>query len=82
MGCGHLPISMAKTQYSFSHDPDLKGAPIDFTVPVKDLSVSSGAGLIVVFLGSISTMPGLPTLPAYYNIDVDFDNDDKIIGLF
>jgi methylenetetrahydrofolate dehydrogenase (NADP+) / methenyltetrahydrofolate cyclohydrolase / formyltetrahydrofolate synthetase len=82
LGLDKLPICMAKTQYSFSHDPDLKGAPTDFVIPIMDLSVSSGAGLIVVFVGSISRMPGLTTLPAYYNIDVDFDDNEKIVGLF
>jgi len=82
MGFSKLPICIAKTQYSFSHDPELKGAPTDFTVPVRELSVSTGAGLIVVSLGAISMMPGLPTLPAYYNIDIDFDNNEKVVGLF
>jgi len=73
LGYGAFPICMAKTQYSFSHDPELKGAPSGFTVPIKDVRVSAGAGFVFPLLGTISTMPGLPTRPAYYAIDVDCD---------
>jgi methylenetetrahydrofolate dehydrogenase (NADP+)/methenyltetrahydrofolate cyclohydrolase/formyltetrahydrofolate synthetase len=64
-GLAGLPVCMSKTQYSFSHDPSLKNAPTGFTVPIKDIYVSAGAGFLVASLGDISFMPGLPTKPAY-----------------
>eukprot|EP00756_Hemistasia_phaeocysticola_P009696 Hpha_TRINITY_DN14941_c2_g17::TRINITY_DN14941_c2_g17_i1::g.143556::m.143556/K00288/MTHFD; methylenetetrahydrofolate dehydrogenase (NADP+) / methenyltetrahydrofolate cyclohydrolase / formyltetrahydrofolate synthetase len=73
LGYSEFPICMAKTQYSFSHDPELKGAPSGFVVPIKDVRVSCGARFVFPLLGTISTMPGLPTRPAYYGIDVDCD---------
>lgn len=79
-GYGVMPICMAKTQYSFSHDPTLKGAPTGFIVPVKDVRLSRGAGFVFPLLGDISTMPGLPTRPGYYGIDIDFETG-KIVGL-
>jgi methylenetetrahydrofolate dehydrogenase (NADP+)/methenyltetrahydrofolate cyclohydrolase/formyltetrahydrofolate synthetase len=79
-GCHKFPICMAKTQYSLSHDPALKGAPSGFTVPVREVRVSRGAGFVFPLLGTISTMPGLPTRPAYYGIDIDLETG-KIIGL-
>eukprot|EP01062_Namystynia_karyoxenos_P028806 TRINITY_DN21760_c0_g1_i1.p1 TRINITY_DN21760_c0_g1~~TRINITY_DN21760_c0_g1_i1.p1 ORF type:complete len:667 (+),score=234.84 TRINITY_DN21760_c0_g1_i1:70-2001(+) len=79
-GYGSYPICMAKTQYSFSHDPDLKGAPTGFTVPIKDVRVNCGARFVFPLLGKISTMPGLPTRPAYYGIDVDCKTG-TILGL-
>jgi formate--tetrahydrofolate ligase len=63
-GHGHLPVCMAKTQYSFSTDPNLKGAPSGFSVPVRELRLSAGAGFLVVVTGEIMTMPGLPRVPA------------------
>jgi len=81
MGFSALPICMAKTQYSFSHDPNLKGVPTGFTLPIKDVRVSVGAGFIYPLCGAMSTMPGLPTRPAYYDIDVD-PKTGKIVGLF
>ncbi len=80
MGCGNLPVCIAKTQYSFSDDPALLGAPEDFTVTVRSVKVSAGAGFIVVLTGSILTMPGLPKKPAAENIDVD--ENGVISGLF
>lgn len=80
MGCDKLPICMAKTQYSFSDDPALLGAPKDFVVTVRNLKVSSGAGFIVALTGDIMTMPGLPPVPAAERIDVD--ETGKISGLF
>ena len=80
LGFGDLPICMAKTQYSFSDDPSLLGAPKGFTVTVRNLKVSAGAGFIVALTGDIMTMPGLPKLPAAERIDVD--EDGKISGLF
>ena len=80
MGFGDYPICMAKTQYSFSDDPKLLGAPEGFTVTVRNLKVSAGAGFIVALTGDIMTMPGLPKMPAAENIDVT--DDGKITGLF
>ena len=79
-GFGNLPVCMAKTQYSLSDDPKLLGKPEGFTVNIRDIYVSAGAGFIVVLTGNIMTMPGLPKNPAAYNIDV---NDNGVItGLF
>ena len=80
IGLAKLPICVAKTQYSFSDDPTLLGAPEGFTVTVRDLKVSSGAGFIVVYTGDVMTMPGLPKVPAAEKIDVDADGN--ISGLF
>ena len=80
MGFGRLPVCIAKTQYSFSDDPKKLGAPEDFTVTVRNLKVSAGAGFVVALTGDIMTMPGLPKVPAAENIDVD--ESGKITGLF
>jgi len=80
LGFGKLPICMAKTQYSFSDNPALLGAPKGFTVTVRNLKVSAGAGFIVALTGDIMTMPGLPKVPAAEKIDVD--ENGKISGLF
>ena len=80
MGFCDYPICMAKTQYSFSDDPKLLGAPEGFTVTVRNLKVSAGAGFIVALTGDIMTMPGLPKVPDAENIDVT--DDGKITGLF
>ena len=80
LGFGDLPICMAKTQYSFSDDQTLLGAPEGFNVTVRNLKVSAGAGFIVALTGDIMTMPGLPKVPAAENIDVD--GNGKITGLF
>ena len=80
MGCGNMPVCVAKTQYSFSDDPTLLGAPEGFTVTIKNVKVSAGAGFVVVLTGDIMTMPGLPKVPAAVKIDVD--DDGKISGLF
>ena len=80
LGFGGLPICMAKTQYSFSDDPSLLGAPEGFTVTVRDLKVSAGAGFLVALTGDIMTMPGLPRVPSAEKIDVD--EDGRITGLF
>lgn len=79
-GYGNLPICVAKTQYSFSDDATLLGAPKGFNIHVRDVKVSSGAGFIVVYTGTVMTMPGLPKIPAAENIDVD--DSEKIKGLF
>ena len=80
LGFGNLPICMAKTQYSFSDDPSLLGAPKGFTVTVRNLKVCAGAGFIVALTGDIMTMPGLPKVPAAEKIDVD--ENGVITGLF
>lgn len=80
LGFGELPICMAKTQYSFSDDPSLLGAPRGFTVTVRNLKVSAGAGFLVALAGDIMTMPGLPKVPAAERIDVD--ENGRISGLF
>ena len=79
-GFGYLPICMAKTHLSISHDPALKGAPKGFTVPVREVRASVGAGFIYPLLGEMRTMPGLGTKPAYMNVDID--NDGNVVGLF
>ncbi len=80
LGFGKLPVCIAKTQYSFSDDPTKLGAPENFTVTVKNVKVSAGAGFIVVLTGDILTMPGLPKSPAAERIDVD--DNGRITGLF
>ncbi len=80
MGYANLPVCMAKTQYSFSDDPTKLGAPENFTVTIKNVKISAGAGFIVVLTGDIMTMPGLPKVPAAEKIDVD--ENGKISGLF
>jgi formate--tetrahydrofolate ligase len=80
LGFGKLPVCMAKTQYSFSDDAALLGAPNGFKVTVRNLKVSAGAGFIVALTGDIMTMPGLPKIPSAERIDVD--GTGKISGLF
>ncbi len=80
LGFAGLPVCIAKTQYSFSDDPTKLGAPEDFTVTVKNVKVSAGAGFVVVLTGDIMTMPGLPKVPAAERIDVD--ENGRISGLF
>ena len=79
-GYRHFPICMAKTQYSFSTDPLLKGAPSGFTIPIREVRLSLGAEFIVVLAGDIMTMPGLPRVPAAEAVGVDANGD--IVGLF
>ena len=79
-GFGHLPVCMAKTQYSFSTDPNLRGAPTGHIVPVREVRLSAGAGFIVVICGDIMTMPGLPRVPAAESIGLD--DAGQIEGLF
>ena len=79
-GFGHLPVCMAKTQYSFSTDPNLRGAPTGHIVPVSEVRLSAGAGFIVVICGDIMTMPGLPRVPAAETIGLD--EMGQIQGLF
>ncbi|MBQ7034716.1 MAG: formate--tetrahydrofolate ligase, partial [Clostridia bacterium] len=80
LGYGNLPVCMAKTQYSFSDDPAKLGAPEGFTVTIRNVKISAGAGFIVVLTGDIMTMPGLPKRPAAERIDVD--ENGIITGLF
>jgi formate--tetrahydrofolate ligase len=79
-GFGHLPVCMAKTQYSLSTDPGLVGRPKNFDVPLRDVMVSAGAGFVVVLTGDIMTMPGLPKVPAAETIDID--EHGQTVGLF
>lgn len=80
MGYGHLPVCMAKTQYSFSDDPALLGRPEGFEITIKNCRIAAGAGFVVVLTGDIMTMPGLPKVPAAEKIDVS--DDGVISGLF
>ena len=80
-GFDKLPMCMAKTHLSLSHDPNLKGRPTGFTVPVREIRASVGAGFLYPLLGTMSTMPGLPTRPAYYDVDLDLETGE-IVGLF
>ena len=80
MGFGHLPVCMAKTQYSISHDAALKGRPSGFTVPIRDVRLSAGAGFITPLCGEMRTMPGLPSVPGGTKIDIDADGN--VVGLF
>ncbi|MEO0402834.1 MAG: formate--tetrahydrofolate ligase, partial [Pseudomonadota bacterium] len=79
-GYGHLPVCMAKTQYSFSTDPTLRGAPTGFSVPVREVRLSAGAGFVVAVCGEIMTMPGLPRMPSAENIRLN--DEGQIEGLF
>ncbi|KAH6899751.1 formate--tetrahydrofolate ligase-domain-containing protein [Thelonectria olida] len=80
-GYGNLPICVAKTQYSLSHDPNLKGAPTGFTIPIRDVRMAAGAGYLYALAADIQTIPGLPTAPGYLNVDVDVETGE-IDGLF
>ena len=79
-GYGKFPICMAKTQYSFSTDPNLKGAPVHHSVPIREVRLSAGAEFIVVICGEIMTMPGLPKVPSAEVIGLD--SGGQIVGLF
>ncbi|CAI7660193.1 unnamed protein product [Penicillium manginii] len=80
-GFANLPICIAKTQYSLSHDPALKGAPTGFTVPIRDVRLAVGAGYLYALAADIQTIPGLPTAPGYLNVDID-PTTGEIDGLF
>ena len=80
LGFGNLPVCMAKTHLSLSHDPSLKGRPSGFRVPIREVRLSAGAGFVTPLLGEMRTMPGLPSHPAGENIDIDADGN--IVGLF
>jgi formyltetrahydrofolate synthetase len=81
LGFDNLPICMAKTHLSFSHDPALKGAPTGFRIPIRDVHASVGAGFIYPLVGEMRTMPGLPTRPAFYDVDLDLTTG-RVVGLF
>jgi formyltetrahydrofolate synthetase len=81
LGFDELPMCMAKTHLSLSHDPTLKGRPTGFTVPIRDIRASVGAGFLYPLLGEMSTMPGLPTRPVYYDVDLDIETG-RVLGLF
>lgn len=78
-GFDKLPICVAKTQYSFSHDASLKGAPTGFILPIEDVRASVGAGFVYPLCGDMRTIPGLPTRPVFY--DIDIDENGEIVGL-
>ena len=80
LGFDELPMCMAKTHLSLSHDGTLKGRPKGFTVPIRDIRASVGAGFLYPLVGTISTMPGLPTRPVYFDIDIDLKTG-KVLGL-
>jgi formyltetrahydrofolate synthetase len=80
LGFGQLPVCMAKTQYSLSHDANLKGRPGGFTIPIRDIRLSAGAGFVTPLVGEMRTMPGLPSRPGGENIDIDAAGN--IVGLF
>jgi methylenetetrahydrofolate dehydrogenase (NADP+)/methenyltetrahydrofolate cyclohydrolase/formyltetrahydrofolate synthetase/formate--tetrahydrofolate ligase len=80
IGLNRIPINMAKTHLSLSHDPTLKGVPRGFTVPVREVRATAGAGFLYPLLGAMRTMPGLPSRPAF--MDVDIDKDGNVLGLF
>ena len=80
LGGDKLPICVAKTQYSLSDDPTKLGAPKDFEITVRDVTISNGAGFAVIYTGNIMTMPGLPKVPAAEKINID--ENGKISGLF
>ena len=79
-GLSHLPLCMAKTHLSLSHDPALKGVPKGFTVPVSEVRAAAGAGFLYPLLGTMRTMPGLPSKPAF--MEVDLDDDGQVVGMF
>jgi formate--tetrahydrofolate ligase len=79
-GYGDLPVCMAKTQYSFTTDPEARGAPTGFTIPVREVRLSAGAGFVVAICGEIMTMPGLPRVPSAENIRLNDIGD--VEGLF
>jgi len=81
LGFDKLPLCMAKTHLSLSHDPNLKGVPKGFRVPIRDIRASVGAGFLYPLLGTMRTMPGLPTRPVFYDVDLDLETD-RVIGLF
>jgi formate--tetrahydrofolate ligase len=80
LGYGRLPVCMAKTALSLSHDPELKGRPTDFRVPIRDARLFAGAGFVTAYCGDMLMMPGLPSRPSGENVDIDASGE--IVGLF
>ena len=80
-GCVMFAVCMAKTQYSFSHDPKLKGVPTGFTVPIRAVRLSAGAGFLYPILGDMQTMPGLGTRPGFWEVGLD-PKTGRVVGLF
>ncbi|MEW6716485.1 MAG: formate--tetrahydrofolate ligase [Chloroflexota bacterium] len=81
LGFDELPMCMAKTHLSLSHDPALKGVPKGYRIPIRDIRASVGAGFLYPLLGTMSTMPGLPTRPVFYDVDIDL-RTERVVGLF
>ncbi|MBN1146789.1 MAG: formate--tetrahydrofolate ligase [Anaerolineales bacterium] len=81
LGFDELPMNMAKTHLSLSHDPALKGVPKGYTIPIRDIRASVGAGFLYPLLGTMRTMPGLPTRPVFYDVDLDLETG-RVVGLF
>jgi formyltetrahydrofolate synthetase len=81
LGFDNLPLNMAKTHLSLSHDPALKGVPKGYKVPIRDIRASVGAGFLYPLLGTMRTMPGLPTRPVFYDVDLDLESE-RVLGLF
>ena len=81
MGLSNLPMCMAKTHLSFTHDPAVKGAPRDWNLPITDIRASVGAGFLYPLCGTMRTMPGLPTRPAFTDVDIDLETG-RVVGLF
>jgi len=81
MGLSHLPLCMAKTHLSFTHDPTLKGTPRGWRLPITDVRASVGAGFLFPLCGTMRTMPGLPTRPAFTDVDLDLETG-RVVGLF
>jgi formyltetrahydrofolate synthetase len=81
LGYDKIPLCMAKTHLSLSHDPNLKGAPKGFTIPIRDIRASIGAGFLFPLLGEMRTMPGLPTRPVFFDVDLDLETG-RVLGLF
>jgi formyltetrahydrofolate synthetase len=81
LGFDNLPLCMAKTHLSLSHDPNLKGVPTGYRVPIRDIRASVGAGFLYPLLGEMRTMPGLPTRPVFYDVDLDLETG-RVVGLF
>ena len=81
LGFANLPLNMAKTHLSLSHDPNLKGVPKGYRIPIRDIRASVGAGFLYPLLGTMRTMPGLPTRPVFYDVDLDLKTG-RVLGLF
>jgi formate--tetrahydrofolate ligase len=79
-GYGHYPVCVAKTQYSFSTDPNARGAPSGHTIDIREVRLAAGAEFVVMICGDVMTMPGLPKVPSAEKIDLD--DDGKVVGLF